>query len=378
MSRKTPTTTTLLLLLSLLALAQARYRSTRQFQDWYPEYAAIFTRIRDENCSVEFQNYLAGTSDRTVAQVEHEGGSAHTLLVHPVMLCMLDHTNEYVKAAMSSAQVILGFTPTILGLVGPSSEEFAALSVVGGRPLLAALLAVAAPSVFATRAFEPVEPRDVLAARPGGYFSACRARWQRAAVVLAEYLLALAALANVGLVSYDAGVRTANPIAGNFVFFPAVWAAGAAVIHAVAVVLVRLKTPFVERGSLGFWARELSLSHRPPPAVVGWAGKESKRFVFGAWVHSIFIVGHLLFGTVVFSSLQFVGQSDAISVLGRYVASVIVCRMILMYELAFLKKEYRDLGVVEKDERGKHMPVQLSLLGAGSRYRVLGDDNPVV
>lgn len=38
---------------------------------------------------------------------------------------------------MATAQVLLGVTPTILSILGPSTEELAMLGVVARRPLLA-------------------------------------------------------------------------------------------------------------------------------------------------------------------------------------------------------------------------------------------------
>ncbi|KAJ2900240.1 hypothetical protein MKZ38_002522 [Zalerion maritima] len=356
----------ILILCSILVGAEARYRSTGQFQEWYPEYGPIFTRIRDDNCSAEFQNYLDGVNNISIEKLESQGGSEHSRFVQPVMLCILDHTNEYVKAGMSSAQVILGITPSILSIMGPSSEEFATLSVVGMRPILSSLLAVAAPSVFSSRAFEMVQPRDVLGSGRGSSFSNGRITWKRRALVLGEYLLVLSALGNTGLLSYQAGIRTANPISGNFVFFPAVWAAMAVPIHVTAVVLVRLRARLVSKNPPGFWARELCLPSEPASIFVQW-GEKTKGFVAGGWLHSIFIIGHLIFGTVIFSSLQFIGQADAIGVLGRYMASVLVCRMVLMYELALLgkrhiavdmgEKAYREVPAASEDD-GRHSLVQ--------------------
>lgn len=53
------------------------------------------------------------------------------------MQCILDNTGEYVKSVMATAQVLLGVTPTILSILGPSTEELAMLGVVARRPLLA-------------------------------------------------------------------------------------------------------------------------------------------------------------------------------------------------------------------------------------------------
>lgn len=341
----------ILILCSIQVLVEARVRSSKQFQDWYPEYAQIFTRIRDDNCSTEFQNYLEGKSDISIKELKSQGGSEHSRFVHPVILCILDNTNEYIKAALSSAQVILGLTPTILAIMGPSSEEFGVLSVIGARPILAFLLAIGAPAVFSSRAYEMVKPQDILRRRQDAFLPHNSTHnWGRKALVFFEYLAVLTALANVGVVSYELGIRTANPISGNFVFFPAVWVAMALPIHLVSIGLVRLNAKRKSKysDSRGFWARELCLSEQPKFKAV--YRKETKFFVAGSWTHSTFIVLQLVYGTIVFSSMQFIGQGDAAGVLGRYMGSVLVCRMVLMQELAFLSKGYEGPYVKNQSE----------------------------
>ena len=43
---------------------------------------------------------------------------------------------------------------------------------------------------------------------------------------------------------------------------------------------------------------------------------------------------HWIFGTLVFSSTLFIGTLDALGVIARYLASALVCRIILLVELA--------------------------------------------
>jgi len=67
---------------------------------------------------------------------------------------------------------------------------------------------------------------------------------------------------------------------------------------------------------------------------------ETKRFIGVAWLLHTLTVVHILFGTLVFSSLAFIGTRDAVLVLGRFMASVLFCRVILMYEIAGLREAY--------------------------------------
>jgi hypothetical protein len=49
------------------------------------------------------------------------------------------------------------------------------------------------------------------------------------------------------------------------------------------------------------------------------------------------IACHIIFGTLTFSSLLFISVRDAVTVIGRYLASLLLCRAILTYELACLR-----------------------------------------
>lgn len=62
---------------------------------------------------------------------------------------------------MTRAQVLLGFMPTILALLGPSHDELAMLSMIGRRPVLTTLIAVASPSAYFSRTFEYSNPRNI-------------------------------------------------------------------------------------------------------------------------------------------------------------------------------------------------------------------------
>ena len=55
------------------------------------------------------------------------------------------------------------------------------------------------------------------------------------------------------------------------------------------------------------------------------------------WVAVILAYAHWIFGTLVFSSTLFIGTLDALGVIARYLASALVCRMILLVELAGIR-----------------------------------------
>lgn len=71
--------------------------------------------------------------------------------------------------------------------------------------------------------------------------------------------------------------------------------------------------------------------------------KETKLFLVVAWWESTLTILHVVFGTLVFSGTLFVGMRDALSIVGRYIASVVICRIILMYELAGVRESWAAL-----------------------------------
>lgn len=57
------------------------------------------------------------------------------------------------------------------------------------------------------------------------------------------------------------------------------------------------------------------------------------------WAAVILAYAHWIFGTLVFSSTLFIGTLDGLGVIARYLASALVCRMILLVELAGITGE---------------------------------------
>jgi hypothetical protein len=65
-------------------------------------------------------------------------------------------------------------------------------------------------------------------------------------------------------------------------------------------------------------------------------------------------VQHILFGTLVFSSLTFIAVADAVPVAARYMGSAIVCRGILMFELSGMRETtaVKASTVIQDDSLG--------------------------
>jgi hypothetical protein len=77
--------------------------------------------------------------------------------------------------------------------------------------------------------------------------------------------------------------------------------------------------------------------------------RETPAFILLSLFVSLLILGHVIYGTVLLSSVLLVSPSDSVPIVCRYVLSIVVCRGILIFELA---------GVKEAIERGTHPAVE--------------------
>ncbi|KAI1199095.1 hypothetical protein F5X97DRAFT_342041 [Nemania serpens] len=357
---------------------------TTQFTKWYGQYGFVFAKALRQNCTQQYENYLYGVGTTFHAEwkgydepiIEYgagsnvsidydQGGDQASSITQPLILCILNNTSDYIKSSMSSAQVLLGLTPTILAMLGPSPMELSLLTVIAKRPVLALLLALSCPSVYLGRAFDSTPPLDVLKERPGR-----RPQWRpkglkRFGLVIGQYVLALGSLSNVAVLYYQLGVRTICIFWPNGTVVPLVWGLLVLPIHVCAAIVFRLQArrlysdDDLKRGSFGIWVRgsrkriwELRKTELVPAAlqkdVYIIAFPETKKFIAFNWLLTPGVIIHVVFGTLVLSSLTFIGPRDALEVVGRYTVSVLISRAILMYEIAGVRDRYNssDGGLV--------------------------------
>ncbi len=251
-----------------------------QFQDWYPQYGFVFESIVNDNCSSQFAAYRNGK--KNYSNIDwYGGGDEHTALSQPVVQCIMNNTSDYIKSSMSSAQVLLGLTPTILALLGASTEELSLLSVVARRPGLATLLSLASPSVFVSRAFEFGDPAAMLQDREGRLrqFSPRNARYWL--LTVGEYVVALGLGVNIVFVNWDLGQKTVCTFWSDNILAPTLWGVLVFFIHVGGGVLMRIRARRVFEDPIegdklhqvvtpsqwfrGLWRRLLSLPDRAPP-----------------------------------------------------------------------------------------------------------------
>ncbi|KAI1113589.1 hypothetical protein F5Y14DRAFT_417689 [Nemania sp. NC0429] len=354
------------ILLTSLLIASSSAETTSQFQNFYPQHGDKYEYILHHNCSLQFANYLTGRPlDFTLDWLG--GAGEGSVLTQPVVECLLKNISEYIKAASSAAQVILGVTPPLLATLGASAEELAMLNVVGRRPLLALLISVGSPSVYMERVFEFRQPETMLHYSPGQYRPVKPdTMWKQRLFVMIQYLVAIGAAANVVTLSWQLGVRTVCSWWSNTVFAPLVWTILCIPIHVAGTFALRLRVRRVysdEEKSLNIrfrkWLRLLPKRLHDywesewVPAVTGDEIRtvhfeEGSVYIAWSWLLSVATVIHILYGSLLLSGLLFIGPRDALLIVFRYVVSVLVCRILIRAELAGMRSRYVAEPKVER------------------------------
>lgn len=312
--------------------------STSQFQKWYPQYERLFSGILRNNCSREYEAYL----HRELLGPQWEGVSRFAA---PVVDCLLEATPEASKADMAGATVLLGLTPTVVAL---SASTLAELSLVATRrPIFGFLNAMGSPFILPMRAFDYPSPAAVLA-QPAK--SICMkpitTPARQVLISLTEYLVLAGAIANTFQNTYQLATQTVPSGATESTYRPLIWYFGMPVMFILNGVAFHLRIS-VDDQSPGPTSRWTSLAQalwsettpciNQKPLVLRFK-REFYLFLLISWFTSLVGISYLTFATVVFSEALFITIQDALSVLARFLLSAIFCRIVLMYEIAGLRR----------------------------------------
>ncbi|KAI1153529.1 hypothetical protein F4825DRAFT_461021 [Nemania diffusa] len=269
-------------LTTFLFITSSSAALTSQFQHFYPQHGPKYEYILHHNCS------------------QHQ----FSVLVEPVVNCLLNNVSAYIKAANSTAQVILGVTPPLLATLGASTDELALLNVVGGRTLLALLISFGNPSVYMKRVFHFRQPEKMLQRSRGRY---------RAYVPDTTFKRWLV----VGLY-WQLGVWTVCCWWPETAFGPLVWTILSVPIH-LAGIPQRLSGY-----SRSEWAPAGAQDEiRTVPF------EEGKLYVAWSWLLSTATGIHILFGSLILSGLLFIGPRNALLVIFRYALAGMRARYVL-------------------------------------------------
>ena len=155
--------------------------------------------------------------------------------------CLLDNAGSYIQYQLSSSQVLLGITPTIIAVLGTSTEEVCFVALIGRRRLLGLLLAAASPSIYTERAFKYQNPDEILKERLIAQQVNSTKVNRRWFFVLLEYVLVLAAITNVGTLNWQLGVRSVNTVNPNTVYMPMIWSVLGVITHVMGAVVFHME-----------------------------------------------------------------------------------------------------------------------------------------
>jgi hypothetical protein len=326
--------------------------SRSQFKSWYAEFRPQFETILHSNCSSEYETYL--TAPKRDAPVDWLSGGGNTnRLAQPVTNCILENTSEYIKSNMAAAAVVLGLMPTILATVGNSVEETSTLCVIAQRPLLAFLLATASPAISPTRPFEPSEPRKLVDIRPHTIRPKEPSSLAGITIMVVEYLTTAVVIANTMTLCQQLGIQVVSTIAPHLTYLQVLWSIIGITIHVSGALSLWCRTQFKSESlTRKSYVIQILRQQFRPIDKTAWIKAEPGDETYPSMMFSYFtsLLGtcHVIYGTVLFSSLIFISVRDSLTVLSRYMASAMVSRTILMYELhkmrGIINKRNEDIG----------------------------------
>ncbi|KAB8273842.1 hypothetical protein BDV30DRAFT_238369 [Aspergillus minisclerotigenes] len=332
----------------------------RHFEAWYPQLGSRLNAIMLRNCKEQLEYYRNDSAPYNSC-VSCQAEAVETCLenapewlkesmavgvgcrTEAVETCILENSPEWIKSNMAAASVLLGLLPTILSLAGSSTAETGLLAQ--RRPFLAFLLAAGAPAVSPIRTFDYRDPLQVVCTSSDSVrlLPALQSRrtW-RFAIILIQYLLAASAVVNVAHTSWQLGVQTLCSFSTETTFHPLLWTFSALIIHILGAIAVNRRIRIVElsadppvtflRKARRRVSEEFRLSADQAKASLTFK-QQSYTFICTSWCTSTGTILHLIYGTLTFSSIVFISTQDALGVVARYLASTIICRVILMFEI---------------------------------------------
>ncbi|KAM4063799.1 hypothetical protein HRG_006910 [Hirsutella rhossiliensis] len=351
--------------ISLLYVA-AHGRPTRQFDQTGSTWYEAVQEIIQSKCGVEFEDYKHGHSPNVTQKTR----------VSVLINCILTQMSDFYKVNMAASSIVLGSAPMILQSLGSTTAETALLGL--RRPILSFLLATGSPAVTTVKGSEFIEmlARFVRGGEtrnlgmPGFHWSGIH-MGLRPVVSLSEYLLVGVAATNVVLEAHRLGTRAIVVFVPTTTWLPSLWTLIAVLIHGGGTIALHLRVrvykppppPGPAAGGFASWVPdELIPSAFQRPSRMAWR-REHVAYYALSWFLSICTVAHVVFGTLIFSSLLFFSVRDATKVVARYAASAIICRAVVRFELAGLTEAttYGDDGPPPESTEALDEEVTMSL-----------------
>lgn len=330
-----------------VTLAQENYilelnYDSERFREWFPNWARKLENITATSCNETLETYhnLILTKDLPGVDSSDEACKAQ-------ISCLLGQFSERDKAAMQSVGVLLGLLPALLSQIGPAAAQLQELA--HHRPILAAILLGGAPvlnSLWGSR------DDFGLSGSPG------IGRQSKAIAIpisVLQYTFGILALINTIATTISLANRSViswwcdgSPWLFMWLYIPAcaltIWIIYRIVRFKISNRLTRTN-PAMGTGKIWSWMLyefEICANHRTEDnervqnslIPQGFTEYSIGNLIAGVLLSLI----QLILGASVLASLLFLTLSDGAKfVCARYIGSAIICRFVLMFEIAGLR-----------------------------------------
>lgn len=325
------------------------------FRTFFAAWDAGLHEVLHQECQPYYQQYQEKAEDH----------------VYPVVECLLSQFPQFRQLEMNISSVILGLTPTLLQAVGVNSVQVSLLHI--HRPLLAFILSMgslARISLYSQHHIRTIkETFPDQHQQPQQQDSTLRSatRLELAKSLVSDtltFVFALGAAANTWYMAYQLGFWSICMFAVGQTWVPMVWQALAAPIHLVGLVSFHLTlsvqrdpTPAAAASTAQKPVRKRTLVtvipqfldkslrilqlRRPVRLITRDNSSRPGRsylLQFVNWLLYVATAAYTVFGSVLLASLIFISVADAVTILSRYMASAVVCRLVLVSELSRMKE----------------------------------------
>ncbi|PSN61688.1 hypothetical protein BS50DRAFT_592636 [Corynespora cassiicola Philippines] len=266
-----------------------------------------------------------------------------------VLECVLEQTGEITKAQLAITNLILGLVPTLLSWLGNGVFEVSVLS--SQRPFLSILLSLGAPVFSPTSLFPRWQPDIILDKRSHELKIPTIPAYIQALISFTQYIFAGGAIGNLTHLSYEMSYKSISLSSGCHIrYFVTLWIYLGVLPHLVGYGALQTRSSWVRgdpqngvgdvptRNSIGsFVATEVQPCASNGKKTLIWR-EETMWGLFLVNFATLLALAHVVWGTVILGSTTLVGPSDATMILGRFMASTVICRAILMFEMAGLRQ----------------------------------------
>ena len=332
--------------------------STTKFVEWFPQNLDKLRGAWTGPCKTIYDDFI------------HKGQGECGL----VLDCLLEFgTSELKKTTFASAQVTLGLIPSLITVVGNTVPDISLLA--SQRPMLTLLITVGLPGMYPAKVTEYVNPYGILDGavfKRKRLFGSPEGTTRRTALILGQYILALAITANNLEMCLRLGSRSVLSWGCRSWYMPTIWVLFSIPVYMFAAMsgcIGPLKPKHANCGNWRSWIEgdpvEDTLLTFSPFLQVRMHVPQLRRnqlpsiqaMVLQVCASCLAVVQGV-FGTLLLSSLIFVGFHDTLLILARFLASALVARMIVLLQFEMIRAQMDAAstadGVMESREYLSH------------------------